>query len=995
MSRIVVEQWRTLSALLDRALDVPTDARDAWIDGLGGDDAVLAPVLRDMLARGERLEGEHFLDALATLGGEVESPSEFAAGVAIGPYRLLRPLGAGGMGEVWLAERADGAMHRTVALKLPLVALSRGAVAERFARERDILAALEHPGIARLYDAGVTSDGQPYLALEFVDGVPIDRYADAHRLGVDARLALFEQVLDAIAYAHANLVLHRDIKPSNLLVTPDGKAKLLDFGIAKLMADGRAQETALTRMAGRAMTLDYAAPEHVAAQPLTTAADVYSLGVLLYELVAGERPYRTRHGTQAELAEAIVQADIEPPSARRASDAAAHARASTPARLRRALRGDLDTIVLKALRKRPEDRYATARAFAEDLDRHRNGQPVLARPDSMGYRAMKFAGRHRAALAVTALVAVVLVGATIVAVRQAHQATLEAARANAVQAFMTDLFRANSSRQADPVKARQTTAIELLDLGAGKIETALNDAPAAKLATLRLFGDLYDDLEVNDRAVTLRKQAVALARSLYGTGDPRVAKELMDLDYSLRASSFVNERAATIAEAERILDAAHDERSILRAHLLMRKADYYSSIDRPRAREYVDRASALYRALGESHDLANAMYLRSQIDGWLGRWQDSRDDIRQAIDIVERTDGPRAPELTQYYAYLAEAEFGLDDYASAENSYRRALAAARAVNGDHHVDTLQAELRLGKFLVDTGRMQEGLHDLRAARDLALSLRGPDDPFHTPPALLEYGWGMARYGEVVEGLDNMEQAIANRRRNRPGTQFLANMLDDAAFALIELGRFDEAHRYLDESRAIKLTSERPPAPLFNHNVVMRARLAVAEGRPREAAEMMAEYAVKEPVAGRLSLTGLEVDVARAETALAQSDFIHAADAASNARRRLAASALAMYMPGVEGRAAYCEGRARLALGDPAAALPLLERTAALRREALSPASPGRLQAEAALAEAYLALDRRADAERALDQARSVAARNPRLGPQYTRDLERSARLLASR
>ena len=305
----------------------------------------------------------------------------------------MRRLGRGGMGEVWLAERPHGPGSRSVALKLPATTMAHGVLAERFERERDILARLAHPNIARLYDAGFAAGGQPYLALEYVEGVPFTESCDARRLAIDARLALFVQVLAAVQYAHNNLVLHRDLKPSNILVTAEGRVKLLDFGIAKLLAGGSAEETEITRMGGHALTLDYAAPEQVTGAPLTTAVDVYALGVLLYELLTGARPYHVQHGTLGEIGEAIASVDPVPPSEAAFTAAALASRSATAPRLRRALAGDLDTIVAKAMRKEPEERYASVGSLADDLARHRAGLPVTARPPSMWYRAARLLSR--------------------------------------------------------------------------------------------------------------------------------------------------------------------------------------------------------------------------------------------------------------------------------------------------------------------------------------------------------------------------------------------------------------------------------------------------------------------------------------------------------------------------------------------------------------------------------------------------------------------------
>ena len=314
------------------------------------------------------------------------------------------------MGAVWLAERADGHLKRPVALKLPRLAWGAG-LTERLARERDILATLAHPHIARLYDAGIDQQGRPYLAMEYVEGKLIDVYCRERQLPLRERLALLLQVCDAVAHAHARLVVHRDLKPANILVTAEGQVRLLDFGIAKLMEGDRAEETALTQLSGRALTLDYASPEQIRGEPLGTASDVYSLAVVGYELLAGARPYRLKRGSAAELEEAIASAD--PP---RASDAAAGLA------LKRSLRGDLDAILSKALKKDSAERYPTVATLADDLQRHLHGEAVLARPDSRGYRARRFVARHRVGVgAVVGVVAALGVG-LVTALWQARQA---------------------------------------------------------------------------------------------------------------------------------------------------------------------------------------------------------------------------------------------------------------------------------------------------------------------------------------------------------------------------------------------------------------------------------------------------------------------------------------------------------------------------------------------------------------------------------------------
>ena len=365
-------------------------------------------------------------------------------GRQFGPYRVLSLLGHGGMGSVWLAERTDGLFTRTVALKLVHPALVGRVMTERFGREREILASLNHPNIARLFDAGLSQDGQPYLALEYIAGMPLTVYCDERRLPLRERLELFRQVLSAVQYAHAHLVIHRDLKPSNILVSDDGQAHLLDFGIAKLLTEGQAKETELTRMGGRALTPDYASPEQIVGAPITIAADIYSLGVMLYELTTGERPYRLKRDTRGALEEAILQSDPIPPSRNIVSDAAAQTRTTTARKLPRALKGDIDTIIMKAMKKAPIERYATANAFAEDIARYLSGDAVLAQGDSFTYRALKFSRRHRLAIAAAGILVLSLAGGLAATAYEARIAATQ--RDAALQAQSHSLTQTAAAR---------------------------------------------------------------------------------------------------------------------------------------------------------------------------------------------------------------------------------------------------------------------------------------------------------------------------------------------------------------------------------------------------------------------------------------------------------------------------------------------------------------------------------------------------------------------
>jgi WD40 repeat protein/tRNA A-37 threonylcarbamoyl transferase component Bud32 len=406
-------EFSRLSALLDESLDLAPADRHVWLIELQRTDPTSAAILRDVFALQDDDRAQGFLEtngALASQAAAMLDADSALIGKRFGSYRVVSLLGHGGMGSVWLAERVDGLFARRIALKLVHSALMSRVTSERFAREREILASLNHPNIARLIDAGIAEDGQPYLALEFVTGMPFTTYCDEHRLPIRERLELFGQVLGAVHYAHAHLVIHRDLKPANILVTEDSQVRLLDFGIAKLLSEAAAKETELTQFGGRAFTPDYAAPEQISGAPITTATDVYALGVMLYELLTGERPYRLKRDSRGELEEAILQADPVAPSRAALSEIAAAARATTVKKLASALKGDLNTITIKALKKVTAERYATANAFGEDIARFLGGDVVLAQPDRVSYRALKFARRHWVGLAAFAVLVLTLAG---------------------------------------------------------------------------------------------------------------------------------------------------------------------------------------------------------------------------------------------------------------------------------------------------------------------------------------------------------------------------------------------------------------------------------------------------------------------------------------------------------------------------------------------------------------------------------------------------------
>ena len=413
---LTAAQIGRMSQLLDQALGLDLKGRRRWLKQLAPENRDLEPALKQALLPGFTVVG-HLRD-LGTLpkidatGLNIElAGGLLQSGQQVGPYQLISPLGAGGMAEVWLAQRADGAFKREVALKLPKLSRLRQDLASRFARECDILAGLEHPNIARLYDAGVSAEGVPYFAMEYVAGLPLTDWCDARHLGIRERLELFLQVLDAVQYAHQRHVIHRDIKPSNILVTDSGQARLLDFGVAKLLAQDD-EPSELTQLYGRAMTPEYASPEFLRGDPIGEPTDVYALGVVLYELLCGDRPHRLKAGASMGLLEhAIATTAVDRPSTRVGPEAGSE-RGTTQQKLAQRLKGDLDAVVLKALAKASADRYDSAAALGDDVRRYLRAEPVRARPDRLAYRIGKFAARQRVGLGI-AVATIVTIGAVL------------------------------------------------------------------------------------------------------------------------------------------------------------------------------------------------------------------------------------------------------------------------------------------------------------------------------------------------------------------------------------------------------------------------------------------------------------------------------------------------------------------------------------------------------------------------------------------------------
>ncbi len=636
MATLSPDQWRILSPRLDEALGMTDEERSAWLSALYIQDPALARQLEMLLREHSVLSAEGYLEK-----GSVGLPGgPGLAGQTLGVYTLISQIGQGGMGSVWLAERNDGRFERRVAVKFLNIALMGKGGEERFKREGSILGRLAHPHIAELIDAGVSQAGQPYLILEYVEGDHADRYCDQHRLGVEARIRLFLDILGAIAQAHANLIVHRDLKPSNVLVSNDGQVKLLDFGIAKLLeGDGQGADGPLTIEGGRAMTPEYAAPEQLRGEPITTATDVYALGVLLYVLLTGQHPAGTGPHTPADLVKAIVDTEPTRPSdsvgltrinAELTTTIAAK-RATTPDKLRRLLRGDLDTIIAKTLKKEPTERYSSVTALADDLRRYLKSQPISARPDTLTYRGAKFVRRNRTAVALAALAMMATAAGVVGTLIQSH--TVRAERDFAFRQLLRsqehDAFLEFLLSDAAPL-GKPFTANDLLARGERVMQMQHSADPGRQADLMIWIGEDYIAQDQTTSARHILEQAYTLTRSL---SDPSIrAGASCGLAHVLSQDIDLPRAEALFQEGLREL--TNDPRFALdRVHCL--RTGSTVAVERGDAREGVARAIAARRVLRESPFATDEEEMNTSLDVAQAYSQAGQDV--EAISEFERT----------------------------------------------------------------------------------------------------------------------------------------------------------------------------------------------------------------------------------------------------------------------------------------------------------------------------------------------------------------------
>lgn len=830
------QDWQLIEDILDRALDADPAERDSVVRDACGDDAGL---LKRVLTLLNAAEASGPLDtpvhqvagSLAAEAGESLTLQKAIEGRQIGPWRVCDEIGAGGMGRVFLAERADGAFDQTVALKILRWEMATPTLVDRFLAERQILADLDHPGIARLVDGGVTEEGLPYLAMEFVDGEPIDAYCDRNQLDIRQRLELFCDTAMAVDHAHRNLIVHRDLKPSNILATATGEVKLLDFGVARLVDD-----TARDDRTQAPVTPRSAAPEQLSGGAITTATDTWALGVLLYELLTGSTPFGGRKSTLTETTRRVLESEPKPPSE------------AGPDAVRRRIAGDLDNIVLKALSKEPDRRYSTVERMVEDVRRHLDGLPVLARPATLGYRASKFIRRHTAALVAAAMVIVLLASLTGFytwqLANERDKARQEARKTEEVKGFVLSLFETNdpSSSQGEEITART-----LLDAGAARVDTELSGQPEIQAEMYSVVANLYEQLGLYDEALALWEKGIPIQRS--GSDPDALAETLARYGFTLSDMGRSKEAEPVLREALRIRREEMDSPEATASSLnqLGMFLAYEGEYDEAEALlgEAVAIRERIYEE--ESPELAVAVANLGLTVKWKGDFDAAEVHYRRALAIREKTIGRSHPEYANTLDNLGVLLGQRGDYEESQACFEESLAIRTELLGEEHPDVALSLNNLATLYRVQGRLDEAEPMYRRVLELNTRIFGPGHRRVATNLTNLASVELAR-GNREEARDLFERSLAIRR-----TQLGADHIDVAinlnhlCGILIELDDLEKADRYSAEALDIARAAVGEQSIQLAQCLHIRGEVLYHRGQYREAAACLEEaLAIREEV-----------------------------------------------------------------------------------------------------------------------------------------------------
>jgi eukaryotic-like serine/threonine-protein kinase len=867
------ELWHRVEDLYHRAMELDESRRSEFLEDSCGDDQALRREVESLLAHEKA--AEHFIEspALEVMGKLVaQEPgitvSEFPdSGTTkcgpkrVGAYRIIREIGRGGMAVVYLGERDDQNYRKQVAIKMVKPGIDSEQILDRFRNERQTLAALDHSNIVKLLDGASSEDGSPYLVMEYVDGLPIDQYCDMNKLPIDERLRLFREVCSAVQYAHENLVIHRDLKPGNILIAKGGVPRLLDFGIAKLLNPECFQTPLVTRTDWRPMTPEYASPEQIRGQAITTATDVYSLGVLLFELLTGHRPYRSAGHSLLEMERLVCETDPEKPStviyrkeektsgdgdprSSVTAESVSHQRGLQPAELQRRLRGDLDTIVMKAIEKDSSRRYATASELSADIGRYLSHEPVLARHASAAYRARKYVRRHPVGVSIAAGLVLLLAGFAGTQFFQLRRITRERDRANRVTEFMEGMFKVSNPSEA---RGNTITAREILEKASKDIDTGLAQDPELQAQMMYVMGDVYRGLGLFPRAQVLYQRSTDIRRRILGPENADTLRSMDGLAWILNQEGHASEaerlQRETVSTRRRVFGPENPEtlRSISMLAWTLDREGRYTEAEKL-DREVIDARRRTIRT-DNRETLATMANLAATL-GHEGRYPEAEKLKRDTLEISRRVLGPEDPNTLLAMNNLAVTFHQEGRYPEAVSLYREALAIERHILGPEHPDTLRTIQNLASNIEEEGQYHEaekleqqvlGIKQrvlgpehkdtLWAMNELALTLRkeshyseaeklqrqtleiqrrvlGPEHPdaLSTMGNLATTLRGESRYPEAEK---LARQTLETDRRvlgpEHPKTLWIS---DELAQTLMREGRFDEAETLARETLEIQ-------------------------------------------------------------------------------------------------------------------------------------------------------------------------------------------------
>jgi serine/threonine-protein kinase len=804
---VTPERWQQIKVVLDGALDREGAERAVFLDQACRGDGELRREVESFAA--SETEAGDFIET-PVFRILLEEPEPLALGQRVGAYRIVSEIGRGGMGAVYLAERDDREFEQKVAIKLVRRGMDTEEIVRRFRSERQILAHLDHPNIAKLFDGGTTEDGRPYFVMELVEGRPIDEYCDDRKLPVRARLELFRQVCAVVHFAHQNLIVHRDLKPGNILVTADGVPKLLDFGIAKLL-DPSQDLYALTRVDLRPMTPEYASPEQVKGETITTASDVYSLGVLLYVLLTGHRPYRPSPSDPQSLARAICDTDPIRPSSivgrvesiqktdgsvfEVTPEAISRVREGDERLLRRRLSGDLDTIVLKAMQKDPQRRYASVDQLADDLGRHLQNLPVLARKDTVGYRTRKFVGRHRVGVAIAALFLLLIVGFSVWVTVLWQRSVREEQRAVAVSTFLEELFSSPnpSESHGDDVTARQ-----MLDRGAQKISSGLKNQPELRADLMETMGRVYRSLGLYEQARPLLEGALRLNHNadalIVAQNLHNLAGQRHDVGKNAEAEQLIRE-ALKIEQEHKATESLNYAKGLSNlAELLANRGDL------AQAEGLLKQSLQIKRRLpqAEESDIASSYNSLGALYETLGNFPAAEQNYQEALKIRRRLAGSRFnPALATSLGNLASLQEDRGNLPGAEASYREVLEMKRKLYHGPNPKITPVLNNLGYVLAGEGKTAEAEACFREA--LSIADADPDfDSLRRAIFLRNLSVTLLSERKVTEAEAKISDALKVFRAQKPPTWRVADAESVLGGCLTAQGRFQEAEPLLRTS-----------------------------------------------------------------------------------------------------------------------------------------------------------------------------------------------------